>query len=254
MIALITPTGARPTQIAFCARWMQSQTYKGKVIWIIADDCLPRTTDFLTDGFRESWTIHKIYPQPPWQHGQNTQGRNLSVAVNFLRHNYNLKDIEAIFIIEDDDFYKPHYLENMMGHIQGYRVTGETHTIYYNVNIRTHVTNQNATWSSLFQTAFTPDAIADFEKCYTNRFIDSAFFMYKTGVNLFRDDNLGVGIKGLPGRYGIGAGHNHAFALLPDPNLTYLKMLIGEENAILYSGYYRDNSKLRNNLFTKRCS
>lgn len=82
---------------------MKEQTYTGTVIWMIVDDGDPVTTDFITDDFREGWTIQKIYPKPVWQKGQNTQGRNLAAGIREIKK----LDPELIFIVEDDDYYSP---------------------------------------------------------------------------------------------------------------------------------------------------
>ena len=47
MIALITPTGARERQIQLCAQWMKQQTYTGDVTWIIVDEAIPVTDNFI---------------------------------------------------------------------------------------------------------------------------------------------------------------------------------------------------------------
>jgi len=132
-IVLITPTGARKDQFELCVRWMKNQTYTGAVTWIIIDDAVPVTTDIITEDFRENWTIIKTYPEPTWEVGQNTQERNTKAGLETMRNNCDLENIEAIFIIEDDDYYKPYYLEKMMMAKQNYWIWGETNTIYYNV-------------------------------------------------------------------------------------------------------------------------
>jgi hypothetical protein len=109
-IALITPTGGRPKQIQLCAEFMRKQDYKGKVLWVLVDDVLPNTVDCvdLVD-FRKSWQIVKVFPSPVWSVGQNTQARNLLIGIEIVK---NHKDVEAVFIIEDDDYYNPQYLLN----------------------------------------------------------------------------------------------------------------------------------------------
>lgn len=243
MIFLITPTGCRPDQINLCAFYMKRQTYTEKVVWIIVDDCYPLTTNGIQENFRENWMIIKAYPQPHWIPGLNTQGRNLSVGTNIIHNQFNLKEIEAIFIIEDDDYYKPHYLQNMMSHLNGFQATGERHTIYYNVLYRTHFTNPNVGHSSLFQTAFMPEVLPLFEKCYIQKFIDMNFWSMLTRVNLFNDNNLSVGIKGIPGRYGIGAGHTRLRNMPADNNWNYLRSIIGVEDAKIYERYYRGSGQ-----------
>jgi hypothetical protein len=110
MIALITPTGGRPDQIDLCDIYMHRQNYTGKVVWVIVDDCEPRTTDAIGVGMPPNWTVIKCYPNPIWRPGTNTQGRNISVGINTILTNYKKEEIRGFFIIEDDDYYKSFYL------------------------------------------------------------------------------------------------------------------------------------------------
>jgi hypothetical protein len=233
MIALITPTGGRALQFSLCVKFINRQTYKGNVIWIIIDDCVPQTTDLV---IRDDWTVIKIFPSPVWHLGENTQSRNIREGIKYLFSSYSKKDIEGIFIIEDDDYYKSSYLENMVIKLRGFNAAGETDTIYYNVVHRTYFSNQNFKHASLFQTAFTPEAVHILESCYDNRFIDCVFWSLVQNKNLFKD-RLSIGIKGLPGRAGIGAGHQRMGNMPEDRNMNYLKSIIGED-ANLYKGYY----------------
>jgi hypothetical protein len=237
MIALITPTGGRISQLNICAGLMRNQTYTGEVVWIIIDDCIPKTCDIIPDDFRKGWIIIKLHPNPPWREGLNTQGRNLSVGINKIYENY--PDIEAIFMIEDDDYYRPEYIVSMMERLRGFMVAGETNTIYYNVFFRRYVANGNYKHASLFQVAFTQDAIPIFRKCYMDRFIDSLFFqlLAGNGVNLFSANNLAIGIKGIGGRPGIGAGHRRQTNMRPDTDMAYLTSQIGTD-AKIYERYY----------------
>jgi hypothetical protein len=228
MIALITPSGGRPDQIKLCERWMQAQTYTGEITWILIDDCEDRT---ITDIERQGWDLIKIYPEPKWQFGQNTQARNISEGIKICKE----LQPDAIFIIEDDDYYKPVYLDEMMKRMGNFQIIGELNTIYYNVYFKRWVVNGNDKWSSLFQTAFTPDVIPLFEQCYSEQFIDFVFFRLESRINLFHANNLSVGIKGMNGRYGIGAGHGNQMNMESDPNFKKLFELIGPD-----AEYYRD--------------
>jgi len=223
-IVLITPTGARPEQFEICAGLMKAQDYKDKVLWIIVDDAEPITTDNVQIDFRENWAIKKIYPHPVWEPGQNTQGRNLAAGINEAKKH----KVDAIFIIEDDDYYKPCYLRLMTEKLKGYDIAGEMNTIYYNVKLRRWIENKNDVWSSLFQTCFTPKVIPIFEKLYGEKFIDFVLFRQVKKVNLF-DEKWSIGIKGQNGRAGIGAGHQWLNHMAPDPELKKLKELIGND-------------------------
>lgn len=227
MIILITPTGGRPKQFELCMRWMKNQTYSGRVFWIVIDDCIPTTTDSLTDTFRDNWTIIKKYPVPSWSLGMNTQGRNLAVAINVIRH-FPRSWVDAIFVIEDDDYYKPTYIEETLNRLGSYDLVGQGNTIYYDVNRLVYKNNFNKNHASLFQTCFTVNALDILETCLTNRFIDIEFFRRSINKFVFDGEPLSVGIKGLPGRAGIGIGHRMNNVTL-DSDLRTLKELLGDD-------------------------
>ena len=250
MIALITPTGARKSQFELCKRWMNRQTYQGEVVWIIVDDALPSTIQ--DDGyvFMKRWTIVKIYPTPVWS-GKNTQARNIKAGIDYVKKTYTKDDIEAIFIIEDDDYYKPVYLERMMARMGDYDLLGETNTIYYNVQWRRFITNPNRHHASLFQTAFTYDFIPTFELCYPDKFIDAKAWKLGKNKHLFFEDFLSLGMKGMPGRGGIGAGHRLAMAMSNDLSMNFLTKHIGKD-AKFYQGYYSNSSKPQHSRFTTK--
>lgn len=252
MIALITPTGARQDQFDLCSLYMRRQTYSGSVTWIIVDDCNPRTTNAIQGDFKSDWTIIKVYPVPIWN-GQRTQSRNLSAGIDVMKE--NCKDIEAVFIIEDDDYYKPFYIERMLQHLKGFWACGEMNTIYYNVQHRRYADNNNKQHTSLFQLAFTIDAIPVFQQSLLALFIDAHFCMLipRDKLNLFNDGTLSIGMKGMPGRKGIGAGHNMMTNHPSDYNNVYLQSLMGEQDAKIYERYYSHYSKPQySNLFGKR--
>jgi hypothetical protein len=248
MIYLITPTGARKDQFELCAFYMYRQTYTGQVTWVIIDDADPLSTNNVKIDFRENWTICKVYPKPTWK-GENTQARNIAAGISLIENN---EDIEAIFIIEDDDYYKPYYVEKMLEHLKGFDIAGEKNTIYYNVKHRRYLTNPNTLHSSLFQTAFTKNALPALKKAYSHKFIDCMLWSLVKNKNLFNDYNLSVGIKGLPGRGGIGAGHTAMIGFPFDQDLKYLKTLTSEEDAEKYRRYYSDSRVLQHSQFNQK--
>jgi hypothetical protein len=204
---------------------MQNQNYKGEVLWIIIDDCEPRTSDFIPENFKENWKILKIYPEPFWQPGQNTQARNLKVGLEIIKE----YDIEAIFIIEDDDYYKPCYLEVMMKMLEGYNAAGEVNTIFYHVPLKSWFNIKNKRHSSLFQTAFKPVLVPIFEDCFKYEYIDYYFFRVIKNKHLFKANNISVGIKGQPGRKGISIEHVFNKKYKTDPSGAKLQELIGDD-------------------------
>ncbi len=243
MIALLTPTGNRLEQFRRCAEFMKRQTYDGKVVWVIVDDCVPKTTDNVTEYFRDNWIIHKVYPRPAWTYNQNTQGRNMEAGLNAVM---NYKP-EAIFVIEDDDYYKSIYLERMMANFGDYWAIGETRTIYYNVAYRRYLVNGNDAHASLFQTAIRPEAVEYMMRSNGSLFIDAEFWSKVPNKKLFHEGNLSIGIKGMPGRRGIGYGHREAMRMNDDCNMNYLKSIIGEDYKF-YEGCFQQYKKSKDIL------
>jgi hypothetical protein len=239
MIVLITPTGARPQQFQMCATWMIKQTYSNSVVWVIIDDAFPISTNSVNDNFRSNWTVVKIYPKPLWA-GQNTQARNIRAGIKYIMDSYKKED------------YRPIYLDRMMSLLKNHWIIGETNTIYYNVITRRFVINPNKSHASLFQSAFSWEALPYFENCYYHPFIDCVLWNIVPNKYLFFDNYLSIGMKGMPGRGGIGAGHKRVFSMMPDLDMSYLKRLIGEEDAKHYEGYYGDYGKPQHTLFAKK--
>lgn len=238
MIVLITPTGGRPHQFKLCMEWMKRQTYTGRVLWIVIDDCVPKTTNSLKQNFRENWTIVKKYPRPAWQIGGNTQGRNLRSAVTVLKA-LPKGWIEGIFIIEDDDYYKPTYLEEMLKQLNGFDIAGQSNSIYYNIRTKVYRVHKNGEsitkHASLFETCFSIKLLSLFEEATYQKWVDVVFWKTakEKGVltNLFTNLKLAIGIKGMSGRNGIGIGHKlgNGFTGIKDADLSKLKEFVGED-------------------------
>lgn len=232
MIALITPTGGRPKQIRLCAEWMKKQTYKGEVLWVLVDDVAPITTDFINDDFKENWKIVRLFPRPRWEEGQNTQKRNLLVGVREVEKYDN---VQSVFIIEDDDYYFPYYLEKMVQKLGRYSVAGQVKTLYFNIIDGVLKRHKNTHHSSLFQTAFKIDQLPVFKNVLLSDidvFIDIHFWnsVGHKRINLFNSTDLSIGIKGLPGRKGIGIGHKVKRNKLEKSQIIQeLQSLIGDD-------------------------
>jgi hypothetical protein len=137
----------------------------------------------------------------------------------------------------------------MMANFNGFQLLGERNTIYYNVHYRRFITNPNTVHASLFQTAFKYDVIPILSNCLPNKFIDCVLWKMVTNKYLFYENDLSVGIKGMPGRGGIGAGHGNNMNMRDDRSLNYLRMLIGEDYKY-YERFYMGSQKQP--LFIKR--
>lgn len=206
---------------------MQRQTYTGNVRWIIVDDGeIPQPICFSRPG----WQVDVIRPYPPWQPGQNTQSRNILAGLECVSNG------DRLVIIEDDDYYSPAYLDYVSTHIQQAELVGESHARYYNVATKRYHAHNNDRHASLCATALTGTAIQRLrDLCQTQRrFID--LDLWRDHPNkLLADSRLTVGIKGLPGRSGIGMGHDQHFGRADDAAQTVLMAWLGPD-AGLYAG------------------
>lgn len=218
MLTLLTPTGARPEAWAICERLMARQDYAGPVRWVIVDDGpVAQPVAFQRAG----WALEVVRPQPYWQAGQNTQARNLTAGLSVI------PDDARVVVVEDDDWYSPEYLSDVAKWLDRHPLVGESHARYYNVATGRGQQLNNARHASLCSTAMRDEGVRAFRKAVAaaERFIDMRLWRLCPG-RLYRTRHV-VGIKGLPGRGGIGCGHDRAFGS-PMP----LRDWIGEDAAL----------------------
>lgn len=232
-VALITPTGGRQKQIELCVQWMKNQTYLGKVLWVLVDDCEPTTTDFIPYDFRENWTVVKHRPKPTWKTGDNTQKRNIREAIEVIE---KYENIEYVFIIEDDDYYAPEYIETMLEQLKGYEAAGQIKTKHYHTLFNTIYAHSNTKHVSLFKTALNVSQLPVLKEIVTDvsdlEYIDIHFWEKMAGkkVNLFESEKcIALGIKGMNGRKGITSHKNRVRVTNNNKlqRLLQLKQLIG---------------------------
>lgn len=227
LVTVVTATGARPEAFARCEYYMKRQTYKGPLEWVIVDDYQQEPT--------KCTMSNQIYVKgpKPWRPGINTQRPNLDAALPYIRGDY-------IFIWEDDDWYAPTFLEHYLRLLQYYSAVGEGNSKYYNIQQRCWREWKNYEHCSLCQSGFRQELMPRFEEAVNSGelFIDMAlwriFHAHKLKPFLFNGQNLTIGIKGMPGRFGIGAGHAPDNTYIKDPGLTKLAELIGPEDAAYY--------------------
>lgn len=238
LITLVTATGGRQDAFAQCERYMARQTYQGPIQWVIVDDCEPNTNITLPFGRyeKDSWIRQEYYKGPKtWREGINTQRLNLDFAIKYIKGDY-------IFVIEDDDFYKPNYIEAYVKLLQDFTAVGEGNAKYYNITDRSYKEWNNYRHASLCQTAFRKELIPIFEDAVNSGvlFMDCQFwlYMFQRGVRplMIAHQDYVIGMKGLPGRFGIGAGHHpQDQGFKRDPDFSVLKSWVGADWA-----WYKD--------------
>jgi hypothetical protein len=225
MITAITPTGDRPLAMSLCERWMMNQTARPDQ-WLVVDDGqVP---------FVPAVPMEYVRREPRAGDPKHTLAINLLQAIPLIRG-------DKILIIEDDEYYAPAYVQEMAKRLDAGMIAGITQNRYYHLPTGGYYVMHNREHASLAQTAFTSAFIPTFKGAVVaSMFVDfldiRMWRMAKQTLNrgfkfggrvlttrartmgrmpesefaLFSDADapLYVGIKGLPGRNGIGMGHN----------------------------------------------
>ena len=218
MLTLLTPTGARQEAFDLCQKWMFNQNYTESVKWIIVDDCPIPTEVTLVNP---AWQVKIIRPEPLWEEGKNTQARNLLEGLAQVSSN------ERVVIIEDDDYYDSEYLANVDRWLDHHDLVGESHSRYFNISTGVYKYCNNTKHASLCSTAVKGAAIRELiAVCKKQpKFIDIHLWAhYRLSKRLY-NTTLCCGIKGLPGRAGIGGGHR----MQGDIDFTKLQEWVGED-------------------------
>lgn len=226
-VTLITLTGERQKAFSLCETWMKTQ--QGVKIaapdfqWIVVDD--GRTPTRVTMG--------QEYIRGPriWSPGVNTQRFNMEAALKLVKG-------EKILIIEDDDWYAPTYVKTMIDMLDHVDAVGEGNAKYYYLPKSWYHEMGNFKHASLCQTGMTKtvlpllaDAVNSGEKYY-----DIFFWAHviRHRYLLMFEKNLSVGMKGLPGRQGIGVGHVNHNGYKHDKDFKVLKEWVGQGAVEVY--------------------
>lgn len=223
-LTLVTTAVYRPEAWALCEKYFTEQTRKYDQ-WIVIDDDDPKTV----------CTLGQEYYYKPEVRGKGS----LAAKIRWMVQE-NLVKGDAVVIAEDDDWYAPTYLENVEKWLSSADLVGEGDALYYNVNSRTWFSHRNSQHSSFCSTAFKvslfPQLLrASITDCpYIDirlwNMVQSPFKkLVVRPIDYPQSTRLVVGIKGMPGKFGYGAGH-----LMPpgrgvqlDPQLTKLTSILG---------------------------
>lgn len=224
-ITLITPTGGRSESFARCTAFVQRFIKPDKVHiqWIIIDDCDEIGKSLYVSGVR---CMHVI-PQHRWFPGRNTLGQNLLEVVPYVEH-------DCILFIEDDDWYAPEYLKSMYESLQTADIIGEVPARYYHVPSKQYSLQENKKHASLCQTGIRRSMLTSLEeicRSQNSEFIDVRLWKVPSNQK-FLETTFCVGMKGLPGRPGIGIGHrpdHYSRMWNKDSDLTVLRRWIGDD-------------------------
>ena len=200
-ITLITPTGDRPLAFALCQNWMRKQTLQ-PYQWIVIDDGKIPMNPYVPMAY--------IRREPKANDPQCTLILNLMTALPLIEG-------KKIIIIEDDDYYAPKYVAEMVTRLDQHEVVGIGNTKYYHLFSGRHYRHRNIDRASLAQTAFRDSFLPEFKEILNmdikiariDKHIWEKLREDSRGFIFIDDDNdpLYLGMKGLLGRPGI-IGHD----------------------------------------------
>ena len=237
MITLITPTGGRPEAFKLCHHFVTSQTYKGPMQWLIIDDVHPPTLPLISHPQAD---YHPA--QRKWTQGVNTHRFNMEEALKYI----NPKS-EFIFFIEDDDYYAPSYIDSMLSLCKHSDIAGLSNSRYYGLHVPGWKMMNNYLHASLSQTVIRKSMIPRFSAAvnsgdlYFDSYMWKRVFEDKVPFSLLANSNIGIGIKGMPGREGITGSHKDK-GYYVDVGFGKLKEWIGKDY-MLYLPFARGGSK-----------
>lgn len=230
-VSAITPTADRPVAFELVERFMRRQTVQPDE-WIVADG----------GEVPVACAMGQI-------HLRGSLGRVPAGAANFA-HNLLNGIAEAsgdlLIFIEDDDWLAPTHIERMVDLARGpgSLFGADDHQRYYNVAHRSWRVFNNV-GASLCQTAMRRSILPAFEQTIRACLAKGT---YGIDTTLWRATPQSewaiagaetvVGIKGLPGRAGLGVGHRPGIGWTPDPDLARLRAWIGDD-ASLYESFHQ---------------
>ena len=214
-IYLICVTGGRPEAFGLLGGYINRQTYQGPATFLVVDDCDPATP--LPDS---RFAVEVIRPSWRWQKGDNTQCQSMALALE------QVGDNDTVLIIEDDDAYLQNHIEATLHELETVELTGEKVARYFNVYTRRHQTMSQSNHATLASTGVRGNALKLLREICDRpaRSIDINLWHEFHGSKRLTENANVVGIKGLPGRSGIGIGHRPAFGV-PDTDNTLQKWL-----------------------------
>jgi len=207
-IYALTPTGARPEGLALLGEYLNAQTYQGPLTWVIVDDCTPASR---IPKVRDGIDVVTVYPREQWRPGTSSQIPSMAAGLEHVPAD------AVLFILEDDDIYLPDYMDTMLEAMDTLDLAGEVDARYYNVTTGRWRAIPGKIHSSMASTVCKGAALALLRslcKGGLRRMLDVTLWkQFKGNKRLMINHNV-VGIKGLPGRPGIGVGHRKRFGVV----------------------------------------
>lgn len=217
MITLLTCTGDRPELFRRQERWMVRQSMRWQN-WIVVDD---------GDHPTECTLDQKYIRLPPGLPPTESFARNLRTA---LHAHAELRGSEFVFMIEDDDWYGPHYVTSLMLALLDHDLAGESYARYYNVSQRSYYFCRNTSHASLCSTAFRAALIPRILPLIDDEdaLLDIRIWSEIDCSKHLQRTRHSVGLKGQSGRSGLTWAHDSG-RFRADPDGVILRQWLGRD-------------------------
>jgi len=216
-LSLVTCTADHPVAFALCERWMKRQTFRGSVEWIVSDggvepaDC----------------TAGQVHLRNP-PHADPKRNFLTNLAAGLRR-----ATSDRILLIEHDDWYGPDWLLTAYDLLESHELIGESRAKYYHVGNGRHRICANHAHASLCQTGMfrsTLEWILPQLPGFGSTFVDLHLWKHAPADRcLLPESKHVVGIKGLPGKAGIGMGHRPKDHWPVDADGAVLREWVGDD-------------------------
>lgn len=238
LVTLITCTGSRPDAITLCQKYVARQTVNKSgmpIQWLIINDS-PSIPIVIIPEIKalKNIEVEVVIPTQLWKEGINTQRGNMNAGIEKVKG-------DVIFPWEDDEYFRSDYIETMLFLLQKWDVVGQTNSKYYNIKERKFIEWRNVKHTSLVETALKKSKLDCLFRAVNSGQLFFDIMLYEILKNEqhshFMFDHIGLvyGMKGLPGRTGIGAGHrNLDKGWCDDPFFKQLQGWLGVEDAKVY--------------------
>jgi glycosyltransferase involved in cell wall biosynthesis len=221
-ISVITPTADQPLGMALAEQYMARQTLQPDE-WIVADDGVEHAK--LTLG-QTHLKLPRLYE------GGRSLANNILEALPEVTG-------DVIVIWEHDDWYARDHIETSLKTLGKHLATGSSGQRYYNVQHRMYLSLVNR-GSALCNTTLRYEAVGYLRKAALQVLehggigVDRLFWdAVPPGLRNVHKVNTMVGIKGLPGRLGLGVGHRPKIQSRRrwrvDMGSTVLKLWVGQD-------------------------
>lgn len=268
-LSVVTCTGDRPFCLSLITKWINCQT-KLPDQWLVIDDGKTPTSNQVIEAL-PNYAVY-LRREPREQEPEHTLNLNIQYALPHIKG-------DAIVFCEDDEYYSPEYLGTMYSKLLHYEAVGICRSRYYNIQSFRSYTHSNREHASLAQTGIQKSFLKELANLLEgDPFIDIRIWSKISGseippwgklkrvplqervVNgrgLLFDDSLNnkfiyVGMKGMPGRAGIGSGHKTLQGAF-DANCNILKkwISIAEHHNIYIQTGIEMNKNIGKHLYNK---